>query len=138
MVHVETRGERFGLSVDQAFVCVLVKGYIAVLGRLSLLEFLSGLAALGLEFQVLDDVLGSLRHHVADVVETLAPCAARNLVKVACGEDCSLVAAVLAQLREEYRADRHVHAHAERVGAADDLQQAFLCEFFAEDAVLGQ
>ena len=85
VVHVETRGERFGLCVYQAPVRALVEGNVAVLGRLSLLELLSGLAALGLEFQVLDDVLGRLRHHVSDVVKTLAPCASCNLVKITCG-----------------------------------------------------
>ena len=85
VVYAEARGERFGLRVDQAPVRALVEGNVAVLGRFALLELLSGLAALRLEFQVLDYMFGSLRHHVSDVVESLAPCAARNLVEVACG-----------------------------------------------------
>ena len=138
VIYAEARCERFGLGVNQAFIRVLVEGYIAVLGRFPLLEFFAGLAALRLEFQVLDHVFGSLCHHVAHVVKALAAGASCNLVEVSCGEDCRLVAAVLAELREEYCADGDVHAYAERVGAADDFQQAFLGELFAEDAVLGQ
>ena len=45
---------------------------------------------------------------------------------------------VLAELREQHRADRDVHAHAERVGAADQLEQTFAGEPFDEQAVAGQ
>ena len=44
----------------------------------------------------------------------------------------------LAQPREQHRADRHVDADAERVGAADDLEQAALRELLDEHAVLRQ
>ena len=83
-------------------------------------------------------MFGSLRNHVADIVETLAASAASNLVEIAGGQNCSLVAAVLAELRKQHRSNRHVDANAERISAANDLEQPFLCEFFAENAVLGQ
>ena len=49
-----------------------------------------------------------------------------------------LLAVELAQPREQHRADRHVDADAERVGAADDLQQARLRELLDQHAVLRQ
>jgi len=47
-------------------------------------------------------------------------------------------AVVLAQLGEQHGADRDVDADAERVGAADDLEQALLREPLDEQAVLGE
>ena len=107
-------------------------------GRLSLLEFFAGRAGLGFEFQVLDHVLRSLGNDVTDIVKAFTPGASCDLVEVAGCEDGRLVAAVLAELRKEDRADRNVHAYAERVRAADDLEKPLLGELFAEDAVLGQ
>lgn len=75
---------------------------------------------------------------VAHGVEALAPRASGDLVEVPRGEDRRLVAAVAAELREQYGADGHVDAHAQRVCAADDLQQALLRELFDQDAVAGQ
>ena len=88
--------------------------------------------------QVLDDVLGRLRHHEAAVVEALAPGAPGDLVEVARGEDGRLLAVELAEPREEHRADGHVDADAEGVGAADDLEQAALGELLDQHAVLRQ
>ena len=138
MVHLETRREWFRCGVDQSLERVLVEGNVAVLGRFALLEFLSGRACFRFEFEILNDVLWRLRNDVTDVIKTFSACASRNLVEVACGEDGRLVAAVLAKLRKENRADRHVHAYAKRICAADDFEQPLLGEFFAEDAVLGQ
>ena len=81
---------------------------------------------------------GRLGHHVAEVVEALAPGAAGDLVEVAGGEHRRLLAVELAQPREEHGADGHVDAHAQRVGAADDLEQAALGELLHQHAVLGQ
>ena len=107
-------------------------------GRFLLLEFFASLLGFGFQFQVLDDMFGSLRHHVADVVETFTAGAACNLVEITRGKDCSLVAAVLAELRKEYRSNGHVYAHAQCIRSANDPEQTFLGQLFAENAVLGQ
>ena len=49
-----------------------------------------------------------------------------------------LLAVELAEPGEQHRADRDVDADAERVGAADDLEQPVLRELLDEHAVLGQ
>ena len=72
------------------------------------------------------------------VVEALAARAPADLLEVADAEDRRLLAVELAELREEHRADRDVHADAERVGAADDLEEALLRELLDEQAVLGK
>jgi hypothetical protein len=95
-------------------------------------------ARLGLEPQVLDDVLGGFGDDAPLVVEALASGAPADLVKVACAHDGGLLAVELAQLGEEDRADRDVHADAERVRAADDGEEPLLCEAFDEAAVLRQ
>ena len=127
--HLEARHERLGLRADASRSNIgLVPVHVAPVGRLLAHELLALLRALrlGLEAQVLDDVLGRVRDDVARVVEALAPGAARDLLKVAHAEHAHFLAVVLAELREEHRADRHVDADAERVGAADDLEQAAL------------
>ena len=83
-------------------------------------------------------MLGRLRPDVAAVVEPLAAGAAGNLVKVARGEDGGLLAVELAEAREQHRADRHVDAGAERVGAADHLQQPHLRQLLDQHTVLRQ
>ena len=81
---------------------------------------------------------GGLRHHVAALVEALAPGAAGDLVEVARREHRRLLAVVLREAAEEYRADGHVDPDPQRVGAADDLQQAALGELLGEHAVARQ
>ena len=83
-------------------------------------------------------MFGRLRDHPAAVVEALAPGAPADLVEIARTQDAGLLAVVLAEAREQDRADRHIDAHAERVGAADDLEQALLRELLDQHAVLGQ
>ena len=122
MIHMETGGQRFGLCIDQALVGVFVEGDIAVFGRFSLLELLAGLAALGLQFQVLDDVFWRLGHHVSNVVKTLSTGPTCNLVKITCSENRRLVAAVFAKLSKKNGANGNVHAYAQSIGAADDFQ----------------
>ena len=109
-----------------------------MLRRFPLLEFFACRAGFCFEFQVLDDMLWRLCDHVADIVKTFTACAACNLVKVASGQNGGLVTAVLAELREKHCADRNVYAHAERVCAANDLEQTLLGELFAKNAVLWQ
>ncbi len=81
---------------------------------------------------------GACATHAAAVVEALAPGAPGDLLEVAHAEDGRLLAVVLAELREEHRADGDVHADAERVGPADDREQALLRELLDEEAVLGR
>ena len=90
--------------------------------RFLFLEFFARLFRLRFEFQVLDDVFGSLRHYIADVVKSLAactvpPCLLRWLVK-----DCRLVATVFAELRKEYRSNRNVYANAQCIRSANDFE----------------
>ena len=106
--------------------------------RFLLLELFARLFRFRFKFQVLDDMFGSLRHYVADIVKALAPCAACNLVKISRGQNSRLVTTVLAELRKQNRSNRHIHAHAQRIGTANDLEQTLLRKFFAENAILGQ
>jgi hypothetical protein len=76
-----------------------------------------------LESLVLDDPVGRLHDDEPLLVESLPARAPRDLVEVAHRHDLDLLAVVLAELREEHGADRDVDAHAERVGAADDLEE---------------
>lgn len=138
VTHLETRCERFWGRCNEALESAFVKRDVAVFGRFLFLEFFACLLGFGFQFQVLDDMLGSLRYHVADVVETFTAGAACNLVEVAGGQDCRLVAAVLAELREKHRSNGNIHADAQCVRAANDFKQALLRKFFAENAVLGQ
>ena len=88
-----------------------------------------------IQLQVLHDVLRRLRHHPADVVKPFAPRAPANLMKVARAQEAGLLAIELAELREQHGANRHVDAHAERVRAANDLQQTALRELLDEHAI---
>ena len=83
-------------------------------------------------------MLRSLRDDVPHIVVSLAPRAPADLVEVPCGQDRRLLTVVLAQPREEHRADGHVDADSERVRAADNLEQTLLRELFDQDAVLRQ
>ena len=91
------------------------------------LALLLGVAArFGLEALVLDHVLGRLAHHAALVVVALAPGATGDLLNSRTLRMPRLLAVELAELGEQHRADRHVDADAERVGAADHRQLAGL------------
>ena len=59
-------------------------------------------------------------------------------MKISRRKNRGLIAAVLAELCKEYRANRNVHADAERIRAADDFQKSLLRKLFHKDAVLGQ
>src|SRR5258706_205989 len=83
-------------------------------------------------------MLRRLRHHPADVVETLAPGTSGDLMKVPRAQDARLLPVELAELGEEHRADRHVDTDAERVRAADDFEQSLLRKLLDEDAILRQ
>ena len=100
------------------------------------------LAAAGLRARrrlVLDHVLGRLAHHAAAVVEALAAGAPGDLLELAHRAGCATFSpSNLREPREEHGADRDVDADAERVGAADDAQQALLRELLDEQPVLRQ
>ena len=98
--------------------------------------FLPSRAAFSLSRRFSIDVLRRLGDDEAAVVEALAPGAPGDLVEVARAQVRRLLAVELAQAGEEHRADRHVDARAERVGAADHLQQPALRELLDEHAVL--
>ena len=91
---------------------------------------------LPLGLPLLDDVLGRLRDDAPLRVEALASGAAGDLLEVADREEPDLRAVELRELREEDGADRDVHADAERVGPADDVEEPLLRELLDEQPVL--
>src|SRR4051812_48358015 len=96
-----------------------------------------GIAArLLLEAQVLDHVLRRLRDDAPVIIEAFAPRAPADLLEIADAEDGGLLAVEFAQLREEHGTDRDVHADAERVRPADDLEMTLLREALDEPPVL--
>ena len=135
---LEAGGQPLRLGGDQAGEGVLVPVDEVLLRRLALHDLLAVPRRLLLELEVLDDVLGRLGHHPAAVVEALAPGAPADLVEIARAQDAGLLAVELAEPREQHGADRHVDADAERVGAADDLEQALLRQLLDQHAVLRQ
>src|SRR5690606_29058351 len=141
VAHVEARDELLGRRGDELLEGALAPGDEAVLRgllELELAELLRVVPRLHLHLAVLDDVLGRLADDPAAIVEALPAGAARDLVEVADGDDARLLAVEFAELREEHGADGHVHAHAEGIGAADELEVAALREPLHEEAVLGQ
>src|SRR5439155_14448064 len=74
--------------------------------------------------------------HPAALVEALAARASGNLMKIARAQDRCLLPVILAEFAEENSADRHVDAHAQGVGAANDLEQALLRQLFDQNAIL--
>ncbi len=134
--HLEARHEPFRRGADQALEGVEVPVDEIVLGRLAPRHLLAVLRRLLAQLDVLDHVFGRLHHHVAPLVEPLAAGAPGDLVEVARAEDRRLPAVELAETGEEDGPDRDVDADAQRVGAADDLQQSALRELLDEHAVL--
>ena len=114
-------------------------GLLHALGPLGLVldvrELRRGLA---LGRLVLDHVLGGLDHHGAGGVEAGPARPAGDLVELAGLEQAGLLAVELGQRGEQHGADRHVDPDAERVRAADDLEQPVLGQLLHEAAVLGQ
>ncbi len=87
---------------------------------------------------VVDDVLGCLYDHAARDVEAGAPRPSGDLVELPGAQQPHLAAVVLGEGDDEDRPDRHVDAHPQGVGAADDREQAALGQPFHEAAVAGQ
>ena len=138
MGDLEARLERLGRAAHAAArTCPGPRARSPSCGGLCITTFLPA-ACLAAQAQVLDDVLGRLRDHAAAVVEALAPGAPGDLLEVAHAEDAGLLAVELAELGEQHRADRDVDADAQRVGAADHLEQPLLRQLLDQQPVLGQ
>ncbi len=110
-------------------------GRLLTLDLASLLGILTGLGECA---DVLDLVFGCLHDDTSHGVVAGAPGPPRDLVELTCLELPRAGAVVLGQPREQYRADRHVDADTEGVGAADDLEEAVLRELLDQASVLGQ
>ena len=124
---IDQAGEGLFIPINEiAFRCLALKRFAAVAGGFFR------------EAQIFDHVFRRLHDHPAFVIETLASGAAADLMKISRGQNANLLAIELAETREEHSADGDVNAHAQRVGAADDLEEALLRELFYEHAVLGQ
>ena len=141
VVDVEARRQRLGFTVHQPVERVLVPVGVPAVRRLlpdHLLALLGvGLGLLG-ESLVVDDVLGRLGPDVAAVVEPPSPGTPGDLLELAHAQQADPAAVVLAQLGEQHRPDRDVDPDAERVGAADDLQQSGLRQPLDQQSVLGE
>ena len=71
---------------------------------------------------VLDPVGRGLHPHESLLVVTGPPRPTGDLMELPGAQEPGLLPVVLAELREQHRADRYVDTHAEGVGAADQLQ----------------
>ena len=87
---------------------------------------------------VLDLVLGRLGDDHALGIEARTPRAPRDLVELARAQTAHFVAVELRERGEHNGVDGHVDAHAERVGSADDGENALLGELFHQQAITGQ
>ena len=83
-------------------------------------------------------MLGRQSHDVARFVEAFASGTTGDLLEITDRQDAYFLTVVFAQLAEEHGSDRHVDAHAQRVGAADQFQHAALGELFDQQAVARQ
>ena len=136
----EAGRQRLGIGRDQPLEGRLAPGHEALRRLLAdhLAPLLRVVAGLGQRLLVLDHVLGGLHHDPARRVEPGPARPAGDLVELARLQQPGLGPVVLGQRGEQHRADRHVDAHAERVGAADDLEQAGLGQRLHQPPVLGQ
>ena len=134
MGDLEPRGERLRRPVHQPVERPAIPVDVA-LGRRLLHHHLLAGRLFGRQAPILDDVRRRLRDDEATLVEPLAPGAAGDLQEVAHAEDAGLLSVELAELREQHGPDRDVHADAQRVGAADDLEEALLRQPLDEQAV---
>ena len=128
VAHAELTGQLLWLRVGEPLVGRLAPGCLTLRSRtlaqlLDLLRVASGALA---EAEVLDLVFRGLDHDGAFRVVARAACSPGDLVELAGLQHAVLHPVVLREPRHQYGADRHVDAHAQGVGAADDLQQALL------------
>ncbi len=133
---LELRQQALGRCGDEPGKGGFVPRDVAFFGWLAPNEFFA--ACFAFQRQIFDNVLGSLGNDVAQIVKPFPSGAAADLVKIARAEDGGFVTVIFAEACEENRADGHVDADAEGVGAANDLEQAALGETLDEDAIFGQ
>ena len=137
--HGEARRQRLGVGGHEPLEGGLAPGHEPLGGLLAhdLAPLLRVVARLGQRLLVLGHVLGRLHDHRA-----LRGRSPARPARPAIWWNSRAVrwrgagAVVLRQGREQHRADRHVDADAERVGAADDLEQAGLGQPLDEPPVL--
>ena len=124
----QARLERLGLRLDQALKGLLVPGDKALGGLFlfNLTEFFGVVARFGHKLGVFDLVLRRLGNYHTLGVKARAAGATGNLVELAGAQTTHLVTVELGERGEHHGVDGHVDADAERVGAADDGQQALL------------
>ena len=136
----KARLERLGLRLDQALKGLLVPGDKALGGLLlfNLAELLGVVARLGHEFGVLDLVLRGLGDDHALGIEARAAGATGNLMELAGAQATHLVAVELGERGEHHGVDGYVDADAERIGAADDGQQALLRQTLDQQTITRQ
>ena len=130
----------FGFGLGQAVERLFRPGHFAIARRLlpDLLQLLRVVAGLAPQLGVFDFVLRRLHHDGALGVVAGAACAARDLVELTGFQHALARAIELGQARHEHRADGHVDAHAQSVGATNDLEQPGLREALDQPAVLRQ
>ena len=88
--------------------------------------------------RVLNIVLGRLNHHGTGGIEARASRASGNLVELAGTQTAATGTVELRQRRNQHGTNRHVNAHAQGIGTADNLEQTLLGQLLDEAAVLGQ
>ncbi len=125
--------ERLLTPADKALRRLLLRDLAQLGGTLAVL-----LHRLGHRPGVLDRVLGGLDQHGAGGVEPGAPGPPGDLVEFAGVQQPGAGPVELGQRGDHHGADRHVDAHPQGVGAADDLQQPGLRQLLDQAAVLGQ
>ena len=101
-------------------------------------QLLRVIAGLRHALRVFDLVVGRLHHNRAHRVVSGAASTAGDLMELAGAQAAHPCAVVLHERRDEHRADRHVDANAERVGAADHPQVALLRELLDKASVSRQ
>ena len=136
----KARLERFGLRLDQALKGLLVPGDKALGGLLlfNLAELLGVVARLGHKLGILDLMLGCLGDDHALGVKARATGATGDLVELTGAQATHLVAVELGERGEDHGVDGHVDADAERIGAANDGQQALLRQALDQQAIARQ
>src|SRR5437899_358677 len=76
-----------------------------------------------------------LHNNPAAVIETFAPGASANLMKIARAQNGGLLAIVLAEFREKHCSDRNVDADSECIGAGNDLKQSLLRQLLHQHTI---
>ena len=136
----QARLERLGLRLNQTLKGLLVPGDKALGGLLlfNLAELLGVVTRLGHELGVLDLVLRGLGDDHALGIEARTAGATGNLMELAGAQTTHLVAIELGERGEDHGVDGYVDADAERIGAADDRQQALLRQALDQQTIARQ